>query len=211
MNTLNEPTRQLFHFIIFAIMKTEANKNIRAARPEDFKQVAPLIVQAMEDLACVFANADNIEDSFPLFEHFFQQTANQYSFEHTLVYDEKGEVMGSITFYDGQLLPRYRKPFLEYIAEEYNVKNLVIEDETIPEEIYIDTVSVSPKYQGRGIGKKLIAAAILKSKAENHKKIGLLVDFKNPGAKKLYSALGFESVGKKQLGDNVYEHLQLEL
>jgi len=192
-------------------MKTQIDKNIRQAYSEDFKQVAPLIVQAMEDLACTFANTDRIENSFPLFEHFFQLKANQYSFEHTLVYEEEDIIMGSITFYDGKLLPHYRKPFLAYIAEKYKVKNLVIEDETNPDEIYIDTVSVSPKHQGKGIGKKLIAAAIAQSKEENHKKIGLLVDFKNPNAKKLYSALGFEGIGKKQLGNNVYEHLQLEL
>lgn len=204
-------TEKTLRFLKFAVMKTEENKNIRPARPEDFKQVALLIVQAMEDLACTFANTDKVEKTFPLFEHFFQQNANQYSFEHTLVYEEEGIIMGSITFYDGRFLTKYRKPFLAYIAEEYNVKDLVIEDETIPEEVYIDTVSVSPEYQRKGIGKKLIAAAIVQSKQENHKKIGLLVDFKNPSAKKLYSALGFEGVGKKQLGTNVYEHLQREL
>ena len=76
---------------------------------------------------------------------------------------------------------------------------------------YIDTVSVSPLHQGKGIGKKLLTSAIATTKAENHKKIGLLVDFKNPNAKKLYLALGFKSVGKKQLGYSVYEHLQLKL
>ena len=38
---------------------------------EDFKKVAPLIVQAMEDLACTFANTDTPEKAYPLFEHFF--------------------------------------------------------------------------------------------------------------------------------------------
>ncbi|WP_310993316.1 GNAT family N-acetyltransferase [Aequorivita marina] len=189
----------------------ERTKNIRPARLEDFKQVAPLIVQAMEDLACTFTNASTIADTYPLFEHFFQETANQYSYEHTLVYEEGEKVIGSITFYDGALLPKYRKPFLAYIAKNYDVRNLVIEDETVPDEVYIDTVSVLPNNQGKGIGRKLIAAAIAQSKNENHKKIGLLVDFENPKAKKLYSALGFESTGKKQLGNNVYEHLQLAL
>ncbi len=187
------------------------NPNIRPARPEDYKQVAPLIIQAMEDLACTFANTEDPQMAIPLFEHFFQQKANQYSFEHTLVYEEMGKVMGSITFYDGALLPQYRKPFLEYIAEKYKVTGLVIEDETEPKEIYIDTLSVSPKHQGKGIGKKLLAAAISHAKHSSLKKIGLLVDLENPGAKKLYAALGFESVGKKQLGSCVYEHLQLEL
>ena len=109
------------------------------------------------------------------------------------------------------LLPAYREPFLKYIAENYNVKDLIIENETLIGELYIDTLSVFPKHQGKGIGSKLLLAIKAKAKEEDHKKIGLLVDFKNPSAKKLYSALGFESVGKKQLGNSVYEHLQLTL
>ncbi|MEM0519623.1 GNAT family N-acetyltransferase [Aequorivita sp. MCCC 1A16923] len=192
-------------------MDTSLHYNIRPARAEDYKQVAPLIVQAMEDLACTFANTNSPEKAVPLFEYFFQQPANQYSFEHTLVYAEENIIMGSITCYNGALLPKYRVPFMAYIADKYNVTDLKIEDETIPGEVYIDTVSVSPNHQGKGIGKKLLAAAIQKAKFEGHEKIGLLVDFKNPNAKKLYLALGFKSVGKKQLGSNVYEHLQRPL
>ena len=192
-------------------MNPVTNQNIRPARPEDYKQVVPLIIQAMEDLACTFANTEDPQIAIPLFEHFFQQKANQYSFQHTLVYEEMGETMGSITFYDGAFLQQYRKPFLKYIAEKYKVTDLVIEDETVPNEVYIDTVSVSVKHQGKGIGKKLLAAAISHAKLGRQKKIGLLVDYKNPSAKKLYSALGFESVGRKQLGNSVYEHLQLKL
>lgn len=192
-------------------MKTDIISTIRPARPEDFKQVAPLIIQAMEDLACTFANTEDSKMAIPLFEYFFQQKANQYSFENTLVYEEDNEIAGSITVYDGALLQIYREPFLKYIAENYNVKDLIIENETLMGELYIDTLSVFPKYQGKGIGRKLLLAIKEKAKEEGHKKIGLLVDFKNPSAKKLYSALGFESVGKKQLGSSIYEHLQLKL
>ncbi len=192
-------------------MNREVIRNIRAARPDDFKQVAPLIVQAMEDLACTFANTNDPQKTLPLFEHFFQEKQNQYSFENTLVYEENGEIVGSITAYDGALLPLYREPFLKYIAANYNVKDLVIENETIKGELYIDTLSVYPKHQGKGIGRQLLAAIKERAKREGHKKMGLLVDFKNPSAKKLYSTLGYESVGKKQLGNSVYEHLQLSL
>ncbi|MCG2417569.1 GNAT family N-acetyltransferase [Aequorivita sp. F47161] len=192
-------------------MNTSPLPNIRPARPEDYKQVAPLIVQAMEDLACTFASTDTPEKALPLFEHFFQQPANQYSFEHTLVYAEGNKIMGSITCYNGEFLPKYRAPFMAYIAKKYKVTNIEIDDETTPGEVYIDTLSVSPNHQGKGIGKLLIAAAINQAKLEGHEKIGLLVDFKNPNAKKLYLRLGFESVGKKQLGNGVYEHLQFSL
>ncbi|WP_181566683.1 GNAT family N-acetyltransferase [Aequorivita sp. CIP111184] len=192
-------------------MKPDVIRNIRTARPEDFKQVAPLIVQAMEDLACTFANTKDPQKTFPLFEYFFQQRANQYSFENTLVYEENGKIAGSIIAYDGALLSTYREPFLEYIAINYNVKNLVIEDETLKGELYIDTLSVYPKHQGKGIGSKLLGAIKERAQKEGHRKLGLLVDLKNPSAKKLYSALGFETIGKKQLGNSVYEHLQLNL
>lgn len=192
-------------------MKNVETLNIRAAKPQDCNDVVPLMVQAMEELACAFANTNKVEDTYELFAHFFQKKENQYSFDHTLVYEEDGLVMGSITTYAGNLLPIYRKPFMEYIAEKYGVNDLVIEDETAPGEVYIDTVSVSPNYQGKGIGKKLIAAAMNKARVEGHEKIGLLVDFNNPNAKKLYLKLGFQSVGRKQLGDGDYEHLQLKL
>ncbi|MDN3722954.1 GNAT family N-acetyltransferase [Aequorivita sp. SDUM287046] len=192
-------------------MELDIAKNIRPARPEDYNQVAPLIIQAMEDLACTFANTKNSQEAIPLFEHFFQKKSNQYSFEHTLVFEETGKILGSITFYDGALLSTYRKPFLEYIVEKYRVAELKIDDETEPNEIYIDTVSVSPHHQGKGIGKQLLAAAINCAKKDRQKRIGLLVDFNNPDAKKLYTALGFQSKGRKNLGNCIYEHLQLEL
>lgn len=192
-------------------MKPFLNSEIRKAIPTDYKQVAPLIVQAMEDLACAFANTNDPTKSYPLFEYFFQQTANQYSFENTLVFEENGKIAGSLIAYDGKYLPKYREPFLKYIAEHYNVRDLVIENETLKGELYIDTISVYPSHQGKGIGKKLLAAIQNKAQAEGHKKIGLLVDLKNPNAKKLYSALGYKSVGSKQLGDGFYEHLQLIL
>lgn len=192
-------------------MNSSSIENIRPGKPSDYKEVAPLIVQAMEDLACTFANTKDPDMALPLFEYFFQQPKNQYSFEHSLIFEEDGEIAGSVIAYDGRLLPQYRKPFLDYIASQYNVRDLVIENETMEGEVYIDTISVSPSFQGKGIGTKLLKAIIKKSRSEGHKKIGLLVDLQNPNAKKLYSALGFEAIDKKQLGEGVYEHLQLKL
>ncbi len=184
---------------------------IRQAKQEDYSQVAPLIVQAMEDLACAFVNSKNVKNAYPLFEHFFQLPANQYSYKHTLVFESEGIIAGSVTAYDGGLLPLYRRPFMEYIEKYYDVRNLTIENETMPGELYIDTISVSPKFQGQGIGKKLLQAAENIARKQGLEKIGLLVDYNNPDAKRLYLALGYKSVGKRQLADGIYEHLQLQL
>lgn len=143
-------------------------KNIRQAKTEDAFIVAPLIVQAMGDLACDFTGKEAIEQAIPLFETLFAKTENQYSHDNTLVFEEKGNILGSITTYDGGKLEEYREKLLKIIRQEYNVKNLSLEDETQADELYIDTLSVSPKAQGKGVGTQLIVAAIDKAKKEGH-------------------------------------------
>ena len=48
-------------------------KNIRQAKTEDAFIVAPLIVQAMGDLACDFTGKEAIEQAIPLFETLLQK------------------------------------------------------------------------------------------------------------------------------------------
>lgn len=183
-------------------------KNIRQAKIEDAFLVAPLIVQAMGDLACDFTGKETIEQTVPLFEDLFVKTENQYSHDNTLVFEENGNILGSITIYDGGKLGEYREKFFNYIEQKYAVLNIKLEDETQTGELYIDTLSVSPKAQGKGVGTKLIKAAIQKAKEKGYSHIGLLVEMGNPHAKRLYERIGFTVVGKKVLGNSHYEHMQ---
>ncbi len=181
--------------------------NIREAAPADNHQVAPLIVNAMGDLACTFANTKIPSQAIPLFEHFFQLPQNQYSFENTLIYEIDREIVGSIIGYDGQDLLSLRKPFLKYIEAEHGAILKNLEAETEAGEFYLDTLSVSPNFQGKGIGSALIKAMIIRAQKEGHQKVGLLVDLKNAEAKKLYIRLGFKVVGQRVLAGGNYEHL----
>lgn len=186
-------------------------ENIRQAKAEDAHLVAPLIVQAMGELACDFTGKDAIEHAIPLFETLFKKTENQYSHDNTLVFEDNGSILGSITTYDGGKLEEYREKLLRYIEEEYAVVNLQLEDETQTGEFYIDTLSVSPKAQGKGVGTQLIKAAIQQAKEKGHSHIGLLVEMGNPHAKRLYERIGFTVVGEKALGNSQYEHMQVLL
>ena len=186
-------------------------ENIRQARAEDAYLVAPLIVQAMGDLACDFTGKESVEQAIPLFETLFKNTENQYSHDNTLVFEENGIILGSITTYDGKNLEEYREKLLAYIEQKYAVVDLNLEDETQTGELYIDTLSVSPKAQGKGVGTQLIEAAIQKAKKEGHTHVGLLVEMGNPHAKRLYERIGFTVVGRKALGNSQYEHMQVLL
>lgn len=179
---------------------------IRPAKPTDNFQVAPLIIQAMEDLAMKFTKSSDLEKSIPVFEYFFQEKGNQYSYENTLVFEENGEIIGSITAYDGGKLDELRNPFLNHLLEKFGFEQIP-EDETEDGEFYLDTVSVSHLHQGKGIGRKLIEAMIEYAKEKGFDKVGLLVDVENPSAKKLYERIGFQVVKTKNLMGGQYEHL----
>lgn len=185
-------------------------KMIRQAKSADYKEVAPLIIQAMEDLAMKFTRSNNIQKAIPVFEAFFQQKLNQYSYENTLVFEENGEIIGSIIAYDGAKLNALRQPFLDYLWTNFQFAETP-EDETEAGEYYLDTLSVLPGQQGKGIGRQLIEAMIGHAQSKGFRQVGLLVDVENPLAKKLYERLGFQIKSTKPLMGGQYEHLVFEI
>jgi ribosomal protein S18 acetylase RimI-like enzyme len=180
---------------------------IRPARLTDAVALSHLIVLAMGNLAGKFANSTDPAKILGLFERFVSETGNQYSYENILVWDEQTEVCGMIIAYDGAELDKLRKPFLDYTRSQLGFTGQP-EDETQSGEFYIDCLSVSPQHQGKGIAKKLIKALFERAATLNHQTVGLLVNKSNDKAKKLYTALGFEVKGEKELLGGFHYHLQ---
>ena len=180
---------------------------IREAIPSDAEHVVPLIIQAMGELAAKFANSNDPTIIFNLFEHFFQQKGNQYSYENTLVFTVDEEILGAINAYDGGLLLSLRNNFIDYLSDHHPLKNLDPQPETQQGEFYLDTISVHPKAQGKGIGKALIKAGINWGEQLGHRNIGLLVDQNNKRALKLYEKSGFIIKNEKTFMGGLYYHL----
>ncbi|WP_029284956.1 GNAT family N-acetyltransferase [Pedobacter sp. R20-19] len=180
---------------------------IRPAEPSDSKFVVPLIIQAMDELAGKFANSSDPKIIEQLFEHFFKQKHNQYSYENTLVFIENDQVLGSINAYDGGKLFELRKTFLDHLTKNYNLLNFHPEPETEAGEFYLDTISVHPEAQGKGIGKALIKAGIEWGKSMGHKRIGLLVEMENQKALKLYQNKAFSIQNQKLFIGGLYYHM----
>lgn len=175
---------------------------IRPATPTDASAVAPLMFQAMEEIVYKMIGKDHKEEAIALLQKLFEQEDNQYSYKNAWLYEENNTVIGSIIAYDGAYLHRLRAPVLALIRSSYGI-DIVLEDETNEGELYIDTLSVLPTAQGKGIGSKLITH--LKKVATQP--IGLLVDVQNPQAERLYSRLGFEYVNHQELAGGKYKHL----
>lgn len=180
---------------------------IRPAVSADATQIARLLILAMEDLASKFIGQPDPLKAIPLFEYFVALPGNQYSYENILVYEDDTGICGVISGYDGADLNLLRTPFLKYIESAYGFKGNP-EDETQPGEYYIDCISVATDKQGQGIGKRLINSLIQQLKTTEHTRAGLLVSKDNPDAERLYTKLGFEVVGERELLGAVYYHMQ---
>jgi ribosomal protein S18 acetylase RimI-like enzyme len=118
---------------------------------------------------------------------------SQYSYRNALVAEYNGEPAGVIIGYDGGRLQELRKPLYDIMMREFG-QIRKIEDETSAGEFYIDSFAVLPQYRGCGVGHSLLSAARDKAFASGYERVGLLVDFTNPRAEKLYASLGFERV-----------------
>jgi len=183
---------------------------IRDASMQDAAVVAPLIVQAMGSLVERFLGSNGANQAVNVFQHFFVQTGNQYSYQNALVYEENGVVLGSLVAYDGAKLWEYREPFFAYLREHFGFDEAGLGDETQSGEFYLDTISVAPEAQGKGIGKALLAAGIERGRSLGFRRIGLLVDTANPDARRLYERLGFRSRGLTGFAGGHYEHMGLD-
>ncbi|GAA4199695.1 N-acetyltransferase [Pedobacter jeongneungensis] len=184
---------------------------IRPASPADAEEVVPLIIQAMGKLAHKLTNVDEEKVLIEIFTYFFQLKGNQYSYENTLVYEEEGKVLGSLNAYDGGKLPELRKPFLNYVAECYQTSNLNQGTETETGEFYLDSISVNPTAQGKGIGKQLIISGIDWAEKLGHHTVGLLVENNNPDAQRLYKKMNFVIQNEKQFMGGLYHHMVFKI
>ena len=174
---------------------------IREATLDDAPLVAKVVLMAL-----------HYDESHPLYDIFKELAARtdaQYSYCNALVAEVDGAVAGAIVGYDGARLYELREPLLALIKERQG-DVIDIEDETSAGEFYLDSLAVLPQFRGMGIGGKLLASARDRAFDAGFDKVGLLVDFTNPRAEKLYASLGFRRVNAtKFLGLDMW-HMQAE-
>jgi len=181
---------------------------IREATLNDFSAITTHLLLAMEDIVYKFIGEENPKKAEEFLYHFVSAENNQYSYQNCVVVEENQQVIAAACVYEGARLEELRAPVIEYVRTRHN-KNFAPEDETQAGEYYLDSLGVSAKFRGKGIGTKILQFLIDKYVNENHQPLGLLVEEDNTRAMKLYSALGFKTVAKKQLVGKQLYHLQI--
>ncbi|MBC74272.1 MAG: GNAT family N-acetyltransferase [Muricauda sp.] len=182
---------------------------IRRARKEDSKVIANILLLAMDTIIYKFIGEDSMDKASCFLAGLVRKEANQYSYENCWVAVSGEEITGVVNVYEGADFLRLRTPVLDEISK-WSQKDLTPEIETEKGELYIDSLGVIPKLQGKGIGSNLLKYLITEYAIKDKKTLGLLVDLDNTGAGKLYHRLGFVKVGEKLLCGKKMEHLQLK-
>lgn len=178
---------------------------IRKAKKNDDEIIATVVTMAIgEDLAKTYCG----ENYYQVFKELVSLEVSQYSYKNVFVAEVDGEIAGAAVAYDGADLYRLREVTLKVISHHVGKEVVMKDDETDASEFYLDSLGVLPKYRGNGVGAKLIQAVCDRA-AELGKPAGLLVDFENPNAERLYNSLGFKRVNEKDFLGHRMWHLQL--
>jgi ribosomal protein S18 acetylase RimI-like enzyme len=182
---------------------------VRKATASDSQIIANNLLFAMEDIVYKFIGEEDADKAREFMVHFVAKENNQYSYQNCWVVEENEKVVAAMNVYDGGQLSELRQPIIEYLRSKFKI-DFTAEDETQAGEFYIDCIGVNPNHRSKGIGTRLLQFVIEEYVSKNNQTLGLLVDEINPHAKRLYSKLGFKSVGSKVLFGKNMEHLQIK-
>ena len=179
--------------------------SIRPATPADAATIAHVVAMAIGDEQALYNYCG--ENHRSVLTAVAQADATQYSWRYALIAEVDGSAVGAVVGYDGAELETLRAGTFAIIREHIG-RVPTIPNETEAGEYYLDSIAVQPEFRGRGVAHALIATFCDKAFAEGHERVGLIVDFDNPGAERLYTSLGFERVGTRIFFGHKMWHLQ---
>lgn len=182
-----------------------SNVIVRAARREDALTIARVVAMAIGDEQALQAYCG--DKYLDVLTEVACHRATQYSWQYALIAEVNGVAAGAVVGYDGARLEILREGTFA-VLQAFTGSTPNIANETEAGEYYLDSVGVLPEFRGIGVGQALITAFCDKAYAEGAERVGLIVDYDNPSAEKLYLSLGFEYVGERTFFGHQMRHLQ---
>lgn len=198
--------------------KTMLNNRVRIrnAGKQDAADIARLVIMAWPvDAFLSEDGARTVDDLTALIEDIALREDTLYSYCNTMIAEIRGgehpDAAGIIIGYDGADFPVLRRTVQEMFSERFGKMDMKWPDETQSGEFYFDSVAVDPAYRGYGLGSALFNAMTERAVSLGYRTAGLLVDYDNPSAERLYVRLGFREAGDKSFFGHRMKHMQKDL
>ncbi len=196
----------------------EASFIIRSATGNDAHEIAPLIYDAIGDLALFFTGSHSADEAIKRLESCIESEFTRFSYRYAYVVEKTGpysQVVAVGSAYDASLESALTQATINLSEQRgwpirSEVKDrLLKERESLEDTFYIDHVAVNNSWQGLRLGTKLVQALCKRGFSEGFCAISLLADKENPEAQRLYARLGFSFVGQVEANGHVYNALKL--
>lgn len=178
---------------------------IRQADKNDAKAVAPLIYDAIGDIANNLTGEHALPKVLAALEQYVTETTNRHSYLNTFVAEQQNEIVGIVVLYDGRLGYKLDRQ-LELQLSKRGIQT-TLDVEAHMDEYYIDTICVSEKARGLGIGTRLLHFAEQKGKELGYEKISLNVELEKHDARRLYEKIGYRTIESWTIINEPFHHM----
>lgn len=179
---------------------------IRKAQPADAAIVAPLVIDAIGDIAKRMTGETEDNKVEQGLCELFKRDDNRHSYLYTFVAELNGEIAGIMVLYSGEAAPMLDRNLSAWLLAK-GATNVEVDAESLPDELYIDTVCIDTKFRGRGIGTQLLNYAEEVAKQTGIKKLSLNVETQKEPAIRLYERLGYKIISPWTIIGEPFHHL----
>lgn len=181
---------------------------IRQALKDDAKQVAPLIYDAIGEIASRLTGEQNEDQIIDQLEVLFKRTDNRHSYINTYVAEneETHDILGILVLYTGEDGVKLDAALQQWLQQK-NAPITSIDAEAYPDEFYVDTICVHEASRGLGLGTKLLDYAEEVARIKGYSKLSLNVDTQKESARRLYENLGYVITEHWTIIDEPFYHM----
>lgn len=141
---------------------------IKQAQKNNITNISTLIFNAILNIANTLTGEEKEEKILETLDFYIKMDVNRLSYNNIYTYEIENQIVGLILAYNSNDVKKLDKPILEHLKTK-NIYLDSFEKECFEDEFYIDTVSVSPNFQGRGIAKELFSFVEEKAKEKGFK------------------------------------------
>jgi len=180
---------------------------IRQADASEAQQIAPLIEQAIHEIAETLTGTTEKEEVLKRLAYFVSQTGNRLSYENIRVKIIEDKVAGIVIAYAGMDAEQLDEPIKEQL-KRWTGQDVQIDVETEGPVYYLDTLSVDARHGGKGIGTELLQAAAEVGEKRGLQAFTLNADQTNVGAQRLYRRLGFKPVRTIEISGGTFDYME---